>query len=127
MEILATITADSTISLALIFLILTGLGNIVSIWATFHNQNVNLVKEQNTDIEKEHQKELNNEKNFLKINMKLEEFGRCLREIEKSSDKTSEVLNDIQTHIVKLDGKVDNHEDRISQLEERFKSDEHER
>lgn len=124
MEILATITADSTISLALIFLILTGLGNLVSIWATVHNQNVNLVKEQNTDIEKEHQKELSNEKNFLKINMKLEEFGRCLREIEKSSDKTSEVLNEIQTHIVKLDGKVDNHEDRISQLEERFKSDE---
>ena len=124
MEILATITADSTISLALIFLILTGLGNLVSIWATFHNQKVNLVKEQNTDIEKEHQKELSNEKNFLKINMKLEEFGRCLREIEKSSDKTSEVLNEIQTHIVKLDGKVDNHEDRISQLEERFKSDE---
>ena len=56
MEILATITADSTISLALIFLILTGIGNLVSIWATFHNQNVNLVKEQNTDIEKEHQK-----------------------------------------------------------------------
>lgn len=127
MEILATITADSTISLALIFLILTGLGNLVSIWATFHNQNVNREKEQNTDIEKEHQKELNNEKNFLKINMKLEEFGRCLRDIAKSSDKTSEVLNEIQTHIVKLDGKVDNHEDRISQLEERFKSDEHER
>jgi peptidoglycan hydrolase CwlO-like protein len=124
MKILATMTADSTISLALIFLILTGLGNIVSIWATFHNQNVNRAKEQNTDIEKEHQKELNNEKNFLKINMKLEEFGRCLRDIAKSSDKTSEVLNEIQTHIVKLDGKVDNHEDRISQLEERFKSDE---
>jgi peptidoglycan hydrolase CwlO-like protein len=117
-------TADSTISLALIFLILTGLGNLVSIWATFHNQNVNREKEQTTDIEKEHQKELNNEKNFLKINMKLEEFGRCLRDIAKSSDKTSDVLNEIQTHIVKLDGKVDNHEDRISQLEERFKSDE---
>ena len=124
MKILATMTADSTISLALIFLILTGLGNLVSIWATFHNQNVNRAKEQTTDIEKEHQKELNNEKNFLKINMKLEEFGRCLRDIAKSSDKTSEVLNEIQTHIVKLDGKVDNHEDRISQLEERFKSDE---
>lgn len=127
MKILATITADSTISLALIFMILTGLGNLVSIWATFHNQNMNREKEQNTDIEKEHQKELNNEKNFLKINMKLEEFGRCLRDIAKSSDKTSEVLNEIQTNIVKLDGKVDNHEDRISQLEERFKSDEHER
>ena len=110
---------NSTIRISDIFSIIAVVGQIVAIWAIFKGRNDKSTDSHIESLEKEHQKELSIEKNFLKINMRMEEFGKNLNDISKNTDKSTEILNRMQTRIVKIDNILENHETRISKLEEK--------
>jgi Zn-dependent metalloprotease len=134
---------ETQISLVVIFSIIASISNIVSIYMAFSNKRA---KERDHDEEvqqridekfQEHQAKLEersedetqrrieNEKQFLKINMKLDSFSNDLKILTRNTDKTTGIMNQIQQHIVLVDTQLATHEKlleehsrRIHKLEE---------
>jgi hypothetical protein len=134
---------DTTISWLFICSVVTLASNLFGIYFAFSNKKV---KERERDeatqqkieekfeelrirseakSEDETQKRINDEKNFLQINLKLDTFNSELRTMARNSDKTSNILNQLQQHIVLNDSRLDNHDkvledhsERIHRLEE---------
>lgn len=90
---------DLTVSVALIFSIIAAAGTIVTIFSTFNKQHEN-----------EEQRRLDVEKNFVKLNVKLDGFCDDMRkmvgQVESEQRKSNELLN----RIIRL-------EERVNQLE----------
>ena len=101
---------DSHITLAVIFSFISMIGTLGSIYAIIHSK-------QNEDTTRE----VSDAKEFLKINMKLDEFCRQLSTLAKNSDKTSDTLAVLQQHIVKIDGRLSEFDRRITDIEEKIK------
>jgi Zn-dependent metalloprotease len=134
---------ETQISLVVIFSIIASISNIVSIYMAFSNKRA---KERDHDEEvqqridekfQEHQAKLEersedetqrrieNEKQFLKINMKLDSFSNDLRILTRNTDKTTSIMNQIQQHIILVDTQLaahekllEEHSQRIHKLEE---------
>lgn len=107
---------DTTVSLSLLFSIISAVGVIVTIYGVFERQRY---KSSERDIE--------TTKNFVKVNMKLDESCRNLSDIVKTMDKTSDILNSVQRHLIDVDNRLENHDktlayhdERLDKLEERL-------
>ena len=107
---------DTTVSLSLLFSIISAIGVIVTIYGVFERQHY---KSSERDIE--------TTKNFVKVNMKLDESCRNLSDIAKTMDKTSDILNSVQRHLIDVDNRLENHDktladhdDRLDKLEEKL-------
>lgn len=105
-----------TISIALIFSIISMIGVAVNI--------ANTVK-RNTEINT--QKELSIEKNFAKLEVKLDEFGRLISDISKRSEKNADRIDYISQEITKQNERIstlfhyhDDHERRIIEMEKKI-------
>lgn len=109
--------AGQTISLSLIFSIVSMVGVIVNIFGTY---------KRDSDVEKK--KEIDIEKNFARISVKLDEFGRQISEVVKRSEKSGDKIEEISREITKQNERIttlfhykDDHEKRLSELEEKIK------
>jgi predicted RNA-binding protein Jag len=107
---------DTTVSLSLLFSIISAIGVIVTIYGVFERQHY---KSSERDIE--------TTKNFVKVNMKLDESCRNLSDIAKTMDKTSDILNSVQRHLIDVDNRLENHDktlayhgERLDKLEEKL-------
>lgn len=107
------LTGNEAISLALILSILAAAGTIVNIIST--------IKKDRKDEEAKH---LDIEKNFVKINVKLDNFCDTTKEMlkaqEKASDTSAELAKQLIQHseqIKTLFNSVKDHEERITNLE----------
>ncbi len=111
-------TSDATISIALIFSIISTIGVVVTIAST---------------LKKDHQSEINKqldiERNFVKINLKLDTFCDETKEILKNQEKSNDEIKGISQQIVKQSERIEtlfhyhsDHEERIKCLEKGEKS-----
>ena len=109
--------AETTISLSLIF-------SIISMIGVLGNIIVSLRRE----TESNKQKEIQIEKHFAKIDVKLDEYINRMTTIANNTDRTSEKLDGISQEIAKTNERIgtlfrlhDEHEKRIANLEQREK------
>lgn len=105
-------TPETQVSLALIFLVLTFILNLTAIVISYKNRNDTKAEKREGNVEEDVRNKVENEKNFLKLNLKLDNFGGELKNLARNTDKTSDVLNQIQQHIIVVDSQINNH-DRI--------------
>lgn len=105
-------TPETQVSLALIFLVLTFILNLTAIVISYKNRNDTKAEKREGNVEEDVREKVESEKNFLKLNLKLDNFGGELKTLARNTDKTSDVLNQIQQHIIVVDSQIDNH-DRI--------------
>ena len=109
--------ADATISLSLIFSSISMIGVIANIFISFRRES-----EQNK------LKEVQIEKHFVQIDVKLDDFLNRMSDIAKNSEKSAERIDANLQEIIKSNERIgtlfrlhDEHEKRISSLEERAK------
>ena len=100
---------DTTVSLSLLFSIISTIGVIVTIFGVFERRR-----------DKSSERDIETTKNFVKVNMKLDESCRNLSEIAKAMDKTSDILNSVQRHIIEVDNKLENHDKVLADHDERL-------
>ena len=100
---------DTTVSLSLLFSIISTIGVIVTIFGVFERRR-----------DKSSERDIETTKNFVKVNMKLDESCRNLSEIAKAMDKTSDILNSVQRHIIDVDNKLESHEKVLADHDERL-------
>ncbi len=108
---------DATISLSLIFSIISMIGVMANIIVSLRRE-----------TESTKQKEVQIEKHFAKIDVKLDEFMNRMTEIARNSDRTTEKIDAISQEIAKTNERIgtlfrlhDEHEKRITNLEARDK------
>jgi hypothetical protein len=99
--------ADTQISLSLIFSVLASLGVIVAIVQAFKKDNDTRTKEK-----------LDIEKNFVKINLKLDTFCDDVKEILKNQEKSNDELRQLSERAIKDHERIEDHERRLTKLEE---------
>ena len=99
-------TPDTTISISIIFSAIAMIGTIMGI--------VNGVKHNN---EKETTRRLDFEKQFVKINVKLDSICTTMSELKDKSEKSAEEIQSIKEKLVGISGKMENLEERLETLE----------
>lgn len=97
---------DVTISLSLLFSIISVIGVIVAITSS-------LKKNQ----EQEANKQLDIEKHFVKIDMKLDNFMDSTNRILKNQEKSNDQLQAISEKLIAHDKELENHDQRLKKLE----------
>lgn len=97
---------DVTISLSLLFSIISVIGVIVAITSS-------LKKNQ----EQEANKQLDIEKHFVKIDMKLDNFMDSTNRILKNQEKSNDQLQAISEKLIAHDKELENHDQRLMKLE----------
>lgn len=109
--------ADATISLSLIFSSISMIGVIVNIFISFRRES-----------ESNKLKEVQIEKHFAQIDVKLDDFLNRMSDIAKNSEKSADRIDANLQEIIKSNERIgtlfrlhDEHEKRISSLEERAK------
>lgn len=100
---------DATVSLSLLFSIISTVGVIVTIFGVFERRR-----------DKSSERDIETTKNFVKVNMKLDESCRNLSDIAKAMDKTSDILNSVQRHLIEVDNKLENHDKVLADHDERL-------
>jgi len=105
------VTVNITLACSIVALVV----NILNIVGKF-----NAKSEKNADIN------LQNEKNFLQINLKLDMFSQSIGSIKDNVSKTTQMLDSMQKKVIRMESDIDNHgeklkdhEDRINRLEGR--------
>lgn len=93
------------------------IGNLLAIYVIFQKSKEKSSKKQ----EEESQKDMAIEKNFLKVNLKLDETCRNIADISRNSDKTTEIMNSVQKHLIVVDTRLEHQEKDIEDHEERLK------
>ena len=114
-------TPETSVSIALLI-------SVLSIVCTLINTFAGGKKRQQEQIEAEKNRQLEIEKNFVKINVKLDEFCETLRSLMAENVKKTEELKEISERLVAVSEQVktlfssrDNHEKRIKTLEDKVK------
>lgn len=104
------------------------LGNLLAIYVIFQKSKEKNLKAQKEDSrrdlkkqEEESQKDLAIEKNFLKLNLKLDETCRNIAAISRNSDKTTEIMNSVQKHLIVVDTRLEQHEKYLEDHDTRLK------
>ena len=98
--------SDITISLSFLFSIVSVVGVIVAIVTS-------LKKNQ----EQEANKQLDIEKHFVKIDMKLDNFMDSTNRILKNQEKATDQIQELSKKLIAHDKELENHDQRIKKLE----------
>lgn len=101
-------TPETTISISVIFSIVAVAGTIITIINSFKNNS-----------EKETNRRLDIEKQFVKVNVKLDAICTTMSELKDKSEKSNEEIQNIKENIIKIVGKMENLEERVEALEKR--------
>lgn len=99
-------TSDVTISLSLLFSIVSVVGVIVAIITS-------LKKNQ----EEEASKYLDIEKHFVKIDMKLDNFMDSTNRILKNQEKATDQIQELSERLIAHEKELENHDQRLNKLE----------
>lgn len=91
-------TSEATISVALII-------SLVSIACTLYNTFSGSKKSQKEQMEQEIERRASMKEEFVKVNLKLDTFCRQLEELIRKLDKTDERLDDHEKRITSLEQK----------------------
>ena len=109
------LTPETTVSIALIFSLIAAIGTISSIVSTIKK-----------DREAETNKQVEIEKNFVKINVKLDDMLENIRKISKSSEDNAERIKEMNGVLIQCTERIqtlfkrsDDHERRINDLEKK--------
>ena len=112
---------ETTISIALLI-------SLVSVIATLINTFAGGKKRQEEQIEAEKNRQMDIEKNFVKINVKLDEFCAQSRDLMTENAKKTDELKAVSEKLILVTEQVktlfnykDDHEKRIKSLEEKVK------
>lgn len=104
---------EATISLSLIFSIISMIGVLANIIVSLRRE-----------TESNKQKEVQIEKHFAQLDVKLDEFIKHMSNLDKTSDRTAEKIDNISQEIAKTNERIgtlfrlhDEHEKRITNLE----------
>ena len=100
---------DATVSLSLLFSIISTVGVIVTIFGVFERRH-----------DRSSERDIETTKNFVQVNMKLDESCRNLSDIAKAMDKTSDTLNSVQRHLIDVDNRLENHDKTLAYHDERL-------
>lgn len=63
---------------------------------------------------------LQNEKNFLQINFKLDMFSKNIDNIKDNVNKTTQMLDSMQKKVIRMESDIDNHGEKLKDHEERI-------
>lgn len=106
-------TSDMTISVALIFSIIAAVGTITSVISNVNKQR-----------EVEEQRRLDIEKNFVKINLKLDDFCDTTKTLMRNSERGNETMQELAKQMISHSERIEtlfkctkDHEERIKKLE----------
>lgn len=99
-------TSDVTVSLSLLFSIVSVVGVIVAIITS-------LKKNQ----EEEASKYLDIEKHFVKIDMKLDNFMDSTNRILKNQEKATDQIQELSEKLIAHEKELENHDQRLNKLE----------
>lgn len=103
-------TANDGVSIALII-------SITSIICTVYTTVVNGRKRQHELIEADKNRQLEIEKQFVKINVKLDDFCEQMRDMVKKYDKSTDELRHMSERLIMDNERLNDHEKRIAELE----------
>lgn len=112
---------DTSISIALLI-------SLTSLACTLINTFAGGKKRQEEQAEREKNRQMEIEKNFVKINMKLDDFCDTTKKLMAENGEKAEQLKNVSEQIVLVKERVntllkykDDHEARIKELEEKVK------
>lgn len=112
---------DTSISIALLI-------SLTSLACTLINTFAGGKKRQEEQAERENNRQMEIEKNFVKINMKLDDFCDTTKKLMAENGEKSEQLKNVSEQIVLVKERVntlfkykDDHEARIKELEDKVK------
>ena len=112
---------DTTISVTLLI-------SLISLGCSIFNTFSGGKKDLKTQEEKESARQLDIEKNFVKINVKLDDFCETSKQLMEENSKKTDELKAVSEKLVQVTEKVntlfkykDDHENRIKGLEEKVK------
>ena len=110
------VSSGTSVSLSLILSVISVIGVVVGIFGSYKRDN-----------ETERKKEIEIEKNFAKISVKLDEFARQLSEMLKRAEKSSDKMDEVSNEITRQNEKIstlfhykDEHERRLNEIEEKL-------
>lgn len=105
--------SEATVSLSLIFSIISMIGVLASVIVSLRRE---------TETTK--QKEISIEKHFAQLDVKLDEYLSHMSNIDRSSDRTAEKMDALTQEVAKTNERIgtlfrlhDEHEKRITNLE----------
>lgn len=101
---------DTTVSISLLLSLVSCAGVIFTIFTTARKNN-------DSSSDKKLEEKLNIEKNFVKINLKLDSFCDDVREILKNQEKSNDELRRVSDELIKDSSMIEDHERRIKALE----------
>ena len=108
-------TPETTVSIALIFSVIAAIGTISTIVSTIKK-----------DRDAETSKQIEIEKNFVKINVKLDDMLENMRKISKSAEDNAERIKEMNGVLIQCTERIqtlfkrsDDHERRLNDLEEK--------
>jgi len=100
-----TLTVNITLVCSLVALIV----NILNIVGKFNAKNA-----KNADVN------LQNEKNFLQINLKLDMFSQSIGNIKDNVNKTTQMFDSMQKKFIRMESDIDNHGEKLKEHEDRI-------
>lgn len=114
-------TAEASVSIALLI-------SLTSLACTFINTFAGGKKRQEEQAEREKNRQLDVEKNFVKINVKLDDFCDTTKKMMADNGEKTEQLKKVSEQLILVTERVnmlfkykDNHEQRIKGLEDKIK------
>ena len=106
--------AETTVNLAFILSVISCVGVIYNIVHTSRKDNRN-------DTNSQMEEKLNIERNFVKINVKLDDFCETTKTILKNQDKSNDEIKELSQQIVKSNERIENLFERVKRLEDQNK------
>jgi hypothetical protein len=107
-----------------ISLIISGIALVCTLVNTFGGSN----RRHKEDIDADNKRQLEIEKQFVKINVKLDDFCDTTKELMKQNEKENDRTQALTEQMIKVNERVetlfkykDDHEQRISMLEDKVK------
>lgn len=114
-------TPEASVSIALLI-------SLTSLACTLINTFAGGKKRQEEQAEREKNRQMEIEKNFVKINMKLDDFCDTTKKLMAENSEKAEQLKNVSEQIVLVKERVntlfkykDDHEERIKELEDKVK------
>lgn len=121
------LTGDSGISIALIISMTSIACTLYTVFSTSKRQKDMDDEARKKAIEAEQQRQLDIEKNFVKINFKLDDFCDTTKKLLRNEEKNAEMIKDIRERLVKAEDAMTIHEKQLDNHEKRITKIEHER
>ena len=117
-------TGESGISIALIISMTSIACTLYTVYSTNKRQKDMDDEARKKAIEAEQQRQMDIEKNFVKINFKLDDFCDTTKKLLQNEEKSAEMIKDIRERLIKVEDvnnthekRLDNHEKRLEKLE----------